>query len=136
MKAKSQRVKQVRQATRLNQEDFAKALGVSTSIVAKVESEAASPDNLIVTISKKTGISIEDIEKGNIPSEINIVNENDISWKDEAYTLLKEELKDWKAKHAEAMLMLSKMIDRMSLGKHKSFALTANGKKQPFVAKC
>lgn len=61
MKAKAQRVKAVRQATGLNQEDFAKALGVSTSIVAKVESEAASADNLLSNISKKIGISIENI---------------------------------------------------------------------------
>lgn len=93
MKAKAQRVKAVRQATGLNQEDFAKALGVSTSIVAKVESEAASADNLLSNISKKLGISIENILNGNIPKEIVLLTDDKNNpWRDALVNELKEEV--------------------------------------------
>lgn len=93
MKAKAQHVKAVRQATGLNQEDFAKALGVSTSIVAKVESEAASADNLLSNISKKIGISIENILNGNIPKEIVLLTDDKNNpWRDALVNELKEEV--------------------------------------------
>ena len=136
----SQRVKAVRLATGLNQEDFAKEVGVSTSVISKVETEVIpTTDNLTSKIAQRFSfdesyfIGNDKIDLSHLKEAVKrkLGNESGTSpWREEAYNLLKDELKDWKAKHAEAMNMVSMLIQRVPMGKFNGYALTAKENKR------
>jgi len=136
MKIAIKKIKEVRAFTELKQEDFAKEIGVSTSLLGKVESGNYHDESIVIAkIIKRYGVD-EKFFKGDAELKIttlrnlNANTDNSNPWREEAYQALKDEVNEWRKKHTDAMDMLSRMIDRMQPGKHNPLNFAA-GRKNP-----
>lgn len=81
----------------------------------------------IKSIAEALNCHIEYLLKGTGPKKMELKQDN--PWKDEAYIILKDELKEWKLKHTQAMEMVGRLIDRVSPGKHNGFMVPADNRR-------
>ena len=116
----------------LNTNEFAIKANISPITFWNAKKGEKISDQTLRKISKAMRVNYEWLltGEGEVFMEPEVeVKEQTMPWKDEAYQLLKAEVLDLREKHNQAMQMVSKMIDRMSLGKLNSYALTAKERK-------
>lgn len=115
----------------LNTNEFAIKANISPITFWNAKKGEKISDQTLKKISKALGVSYDWLltGEGEIFSEPIAEQKEATPWREEAYNLLKDELKDWKAKHAEAMNMVSMLIQRVPMGKFNGYALTAKERK-------
>lgn len=123
----NQRVKLLRKALVLSQSEFAAELGVSASIISKVESEEQEPTpKLLSRVMDHFHVNGEWLIYGK--GELSFVKPEKKAasdpWKDITYKELKENNSYLQRKLDEATLMLSRFIERGSLGKFSALYYT------------
>lgn len=130
----NEKIKLLRTALGLNQTEFAVKARISFSLLSKIETGDIRPSekflrSIIETWNVENWL-LKDEGDLNINNEQSNINAN-TPWQDVTYKDLKETNSYLQKKYDEAMLMLSKMIDRGgSLGKYKASELAGYSSKQ------
>lgn len=107
-----ERVKVARTKIALSQTEFAVALNSSVSLLTKIESGAVEPSyKFLKKIAEKYGIDYDWLQNGvgEFSFDRKVIERSENPWKEEAYSLLKQERDYFKEKY-------TKMIDALISG--------------------
>ena len=117
----------------LDSKQFVAKVNISPTTLWAIEKGGDCKPKTIKSIADAFNVNLKWLQEGEGEMFRTIVVEaveKITPWREEAYNLLKDELKDWKAKHAEAMNMVSMLIQRVPMGKFNGYALTAKENKR------
>lgn len=138
-KTVNQRLREFREELRMNPTQFAVSLGVSSSLIQKIETGEKPVSEKVIAALSKWNLSIDWLleGKGEMTYEApNVSEQQNSPWKDEAYSNIKEAYNETKRQLnflQEQYAMLMMMLKDSKMGKFNTFDFTANPKK--FVSK-
>ncbi len=119
-KSTQERIRTLRTALTLGQADFADEIGVSHSLMSKIEGGLTPiTRKVLVSIAERWECPIEWLEKGKGTMAYNAhaTKKSNNLYQDALYVELKEQATTWKQKFEEATAMLYKVIGNSNLGK-------------------